>query len=87
MKRYHEGSWRFNHELNSIVHIKAGEYEHGQMLPLEAFDIVIPQESQHELIDFMDKHNMVKPKMDNQSRAEDLKIVHRLIDLMEQVNK
>jgi len=80
---YFPGGWRFNYETGAIVHVKAGEYNHGQLIPQEAYDVIIPQMYQAELIDFMDKQNMVKPKMDNQSRAEDLKIVHRLLDVME----
>ena len=80
-KYYSPGMWAFDRATGNIIHFKDGEYEEVQELTKEHVDIVIPRQYHNELIQFMDENHMIKPKMDNQSRAEDLKIIHRLMDL------
>ncbi len=85
MERYREGRWAFWHETGEIIHIKGHYRQEGTPIDRDQFDVIIPAEYHHELIDFMDKQNMIKPKMDDQSRSEDLKIVHRLLDITEKI--
>ena len=85
MERYREGRWLFYHETGEIIHMKSHYRTEGTPIDPKQFDIIIPAEYHAELIDFMDKNNMLKPKMDDQSRAEDLKIVHRLLDITEKI--
>ncbi len=85
MERYREGKWLFWRETGEIIHVKGHYRVEGAPLDPKQFDLIIPAEYHAELIDFMDKHNMIKPRMDDQSRAEDLKIVHRLLDITEKM--
>jgi hypothetical protein len=85
MERYFNGRWKFFHDTGEIVHVKSHYKHEGVTIDKSQFDVIIPQEYLNELIDFMDKQNMIKPKMDDQSRAEDLKIVHRLLDITEKM--
>jgi hypothetical protein len=84
-KQYFTGRWDFDYATGSIVHLKAGEYEVNQEITKECFDVVIPGMYFNELIQFMDEKYMIKPKMDSQSRADDLKIIHRLLDIQDKI--
>jgi len=83
MKQYINGFWMWDHATGNIGHLKSGEYNQMEALKEEDFDIIIPRSHVNELVDFLDKNNLIKPKMDNQSRDADLKIVHRLLDVIE----
>ena len=78
MEHYRDGRWLFLTETDELIHVKSHYREEGTPLDRNQIDVTIPHEYWHDLIDFMDKHNMIKPKMDDQSRVEDLKIIHRL---------
>lgn len=71
--------------MDRVVHIKAGEYEFGQMFDSKNCDVEIPWFCLDELIAFLDEKHLIKPKMDNASRGEDLKIIHRLLDIQTKI--
>jgi len=80
---YMPGLWTYNHGTGTIVHLKPGEYEEPYQLTAEDCDIIIPHMAIQSLISFLDEQGYIKPKMDNQSRGEDVKIINRLLDLCE----
>ncbi len=43
----------------------------------------ITREDLYILIDFLDSNGYLKPRLDERLRAEDLKITHRLLDIIE----
>jgi len=58
-----------------------GEYEEGEA-PLEP-SILLTERQAESLAEFMDKFGAIKPRLDDRLRAEDLKITHRLLDIVE----
>jgi hypothetical protein len=82
-RSYIPGLWTYNHGTGAIVHLKPGEYDEQQDMTKEDYDIIIPHRDILPLISFLDEHGYIKPKMDNQSRGEDVKIINRLLDLCE----
>ena len=85
MKQYLEDRWFLYPHTGEIKHLRGGECDlpEGAEIPWDYYDVTIPHHLIPSLVAFLDKEGYVKPKMDNQSRAEDLKIVHRLFDLLE----
>lgn len=82
-KRYFEGGWREDSSFDAIKHIRAGYYTLGEWLPDEAYDVVIGRRDIHTLIEFLDREGYIKPRLDTRLREEDLKITHRLLDLLD----
>ena len=85
MKVYREGYWHLVPSERSVVYIPAGEYEPGVMLSDEERQGFTYIDTNHlsSLIEFLDKEGYIKPRLDTRLREEDLKITHRLLDLLE----
>ncbi len=78
---YHPGRWAFNSMTGAIIHLRAAEREVGMALRTDKdFDLIIPETEVPSLLAFLQENTMLKVKAE--SREEDLKIVHRLMDLL-----
>lgn len=80
---YHPGGWSLNRTTGEVAHLRAGEREIGKLIASDDFDVIIPCCYVRELVSFLDERGLIQPKMDNQSRAEDVKIINRLLDIAE----
>jgi hypothetical protein len=82
-ERYFDGHWYFDMAYDAWRFVKAGYYEEAAFPPDEAFEHTIRQQEIFMLIDALDKAGWIKPRLDERLRNEDLKITHRLLDIIE----
>lgn len=80
---YVEPKWIFSMEDDTLVHFKGGNKEPFTAYETDDFDVIIPRHYIPELIQFLTDKGYIKPQMSKESREEDLKIVHRLLDIIE----
>lgn len=82
MKQYYPAIWHLVPWKNAWQLMKAGEYEPGVMA--EDTDIIaeITEPNIQLLIKALDEAGWIKPRLDERLRTEDLKITHRLLDLL-----
>ena len=80
-KRWFDGAWHYDPSGRCFRHLRAGWYDGCSELPDGCYDIVIPREAAHQLAALMQEQGHTSIKAE--SREEDLKIVHRLLDIME----
>lgn len=78
--RWRDDRWNQNHATDEVVHVKAHEAQEGSMIDPSNFDIIIPHEHIPSLVEYLIKNGYVRPLINNESRQEDLKIIHRLLD-------
>ncbi len=76
---YRQARWYFDPRGDWIL-TKAGDYEEGAAADV---DLRLRMEDTHMLIAALDEQGWIKPRLDERLREEDLKITHRLIDLLE----
>ena len=76
-----EGHWQRGNDLLALRHIKAGEYDPQKIIPEDAFDYTIPFHMLPGLFEKALEEGLFVPK--SPGREEDLKIIHRLIDILE----
>lgn len=82
VQRFHDAQWRVNQMIGEIVHVKAGAYDQGHMITKEDYDCVIQENDIHSLVIFLDNCGYIRPlPNEQQSRSDDLKIIHRLLDI------
>ena len=81
-ERWFEGKWFFDHSYNSWCYLKPGSYVPGEMPSEEDYLHQISAEETRALIRELDDAGWIKPRLDERLRADDLKITHRLIDLL-----
>jgi hypothetical protein len=77
-----EGHWVLDHSLRAIVHVKPGDYPAGESLPADAFDHALPTHLLPGLFDAAQEHGLLPTRLKPEPRTEDLKIIHRLLDIM-----
>jgi len=82
-KAYTEGGWRFDWTTGSYVYIKPGEYDIGGSLPSDAIICKINNRLIPELLEVLDKEGQLPRRYKNEDREPDLKVVHRLLDILE----
>jgi hypothetical protein len=80
MKKWYRGEWYWDIKRQRLCYLPAGEYEEFALDENLEPAIVIDREAYYDLLDFVRKNEKGVLSTD---REEDLKIVHRLIDLME----
>lgn len=80
---YREPTWYIDYSTSTLKHFKGGKIDPCACIPSEMHDILMPTHYIPELVAFLTEKGYIKPTMSNQSREEDLKIVHRLLDLCE----
>ena len=77
---YIESHWYHDASRRSWVLTKAGDYEPAVLVDDKK---EINDRETDLLIEALDKAGWIKPRLDERIRVEDLKITHRLIDLLE----
>ncbi len=83
-KAWREGRWYSRPWMNDIEYLPPGLYEVNAMRPEVVEGSVVLDTYQLEtLIRFLDEQGYIKPRLDERLRVEDLKITHRLLDLLE----
>jgi len=82
-KRYHNGAWFLDPSWRLLCHVKAGWYEEAIELPDEAIDVRIDFRDIPSLVESLEQQGHIKPRLDERLRVEDLKITHRLLDIIE----
>lgn len=82
-KRYHDGRWFLSNTRNAWCYLKPGYYEPGVEPGSEAFLHQINAQEIEMLIKALDEAGWIKPRLDDRLRTEDLKITHRLLDIID----
>ena len=78
-KRYHPGIWALDCSRRAWGYVAPGWYDESVELP---FVKILNHEEIEQLIKALDEHGWIKPRLDERLRSEDLKITHRLLDLL-----
>jgi hypothetical protein len=73
----------YDNFARELIYIEPHEREEGTMFDRSKVAIAIPGEHFHELAKVMEEHGLFVPKMTQATRDPDLKIIHRLIDIIE----
>jgi len=85
-----DGGWFFDSFLCSLVYIHPRNVEEGELISNitpDENDIKIPRQLINPLIDELRKNGWIKPEYKPESREEDLKIIHRLLDVVEKTKR
>ena len=77
-----DGHWVFSFALRSWQLIPSGYYEPNIYMDNEVKHTIGENEARM-LITAMDEGGWIKPRLDERLRVEDLKITHRLLDIIE----
>jgi hypothetical protein len=84
---YREGKWIHRYDTGDLVHYREHERKIGESFSADErealIDVRIPQGYIHGMVEALRENGLIKPIFSNEARAEDLKITHRLIDLLE----
>jgi hypothetical protein len=81
-KAYHEGHWFFDYSHGGWFYMPEGYYEMNAE-PDRSDWIFLRPEKAEKLIRTMDEQGFIKPRLDERLRSQDLKITHRLLDLLD----
>lgn len=82
-KRYSDGRWFYNQSYDAWCYLKPGYYEPGVEPSSTEFSHQIDAREIEVLIKRLDEEGWIKPRLDERLRTEDLKITHRLLDIIE----
>ena len=80
MERYREPRWFYAPERGSLRRTKP---DNGPPGVVQEIDIEIPFDQIPSLVKALEENGLLKPRLDERLRTEDLKITHRLIDLLD----
>jgi len=78
---YHEVNWYFDQASLNLCRTVAGERAVGMCAEI---DLEIGRRDIPKLIEALESNGFIQPRLDERLRAEDLKITHRLLDIIEQ---
>ena len=84
-KVYQESMWIRNAAIGggAYCYIPAGYYEISLTTDFDPDWKYVTDRELHTLIPLLERDGFIKPRLDERLRAEDLKITHRLLDLLE----
>jgi hypothetical protein len=83
-KVWREGRWYYDIDYLEIRHLRAGYYEPQERPNDESIDAKIPHGTDlNGLVKVLEDIGYLKPRLDERLRTEDLKITHRLLDILE----
>ena len=80
MSGWRPEGWYFDESRDSWCLTKAGEYDIAVMQPIK---VSINTSETRALIEALERDAWIKPSSDGSLRESDLKIIHRLIDVIE----
>lgn len=75
-----EAHWYMDHSLRAFCYVPPGDYDEGVSIDPS---IIVPWKAALALIPELEAEGLLKPKLDQSLRTEDLKITHRLLDIIE----
>jgi len=78
-----DGRWFFDVPLASWRYIAAGEYEPASSVTDEQITHSLSLREVDQLLDTLKEAHWIKPEVNMQLREEDVKIIHRLLDIIE----
>lgn len=81
-ERFREARWYIDLSHHTLVKTKPGRYREGIMSDVD-FEIDLHEANITSLIHALEEGGYLAPRVDHKMRAEDLKVIHRLIDLTE----
>lgn len=81
-KFYHPGRWYYDPAVRGLRHSKPGYYEECEIIADYDKQLTY-EEIHHGLIEALEEGGFLKPRLDERLRTEDLKITHRLMDLLD----
>jgi hypothetical protein len=81
--RWFEGGWQRDYSLRGFRYTLPGEYDDSVSIPWASSGTFISDEQARQLIPILEEQGLLRPRLDERLRVEDLKITHRLIDLLE----
>ena len=81
-KYYMEARWQPSVPLDGVFYIPSGYYTIGEEIDTANCKFISRQELL-QLIPYLDNSGYLQPKLDTKLRDEDLKITHRLLDLLD----
>ena len=76
---YQEADWFFDMASRSICRAVAGERDLGVMTEI---DLEISYRDIPKLVEALENNGFIQPRLDERLRSEDLKITHRLLDII-----
>ena len=79
-ERYYEGGWGRDAALRGFQYFPAGYYD--EAAQIEPSKILTDIEAR-QLLPLLEDGGFIKPRLDERLRTEDLKITHRLLDLLD----
>jgi hypothetical protein len=82
MTYWADSRWFESLESGCIIMTRPGVREIGEDRKPEDYAIRIPLQDIPKLVAFLEGQGYLKPRLDERLRMEDLKITHRLIDLL-----
>ena len=81
---WREGYWFYDIDYFAYRHRRAGQYDPQVRLGDDTVDATLPSDADIPgLIKLLEQDGYIKPRLDERLRTEDLKITHRLLDIME----
>lgn len=83
MAEYYSPQWMKLHNKPAIALFKGGIKEEGGLSTEEDYYIVIPSNHIPSLVAFLNENGYIKQYITPENRNEDIKIIHRLLDLAE----
>ena len=82
-KNYYGPRWYYEPSHGEWRLVKAGEREPQIQIKKEDLKAILEMEEVHLLIAALDEAGWIVPRLDERLREEDLKITHRLLDIIE----
>ena len=82
-ERYFEGGWHRDMGLRGFQYVAPGMYDESTWT--QRADKVLSDQEARQLIPVLEAHGFLLPRLDERLRVEDLKITHRLLDLLEKM--
>lgn len=82
-KAWFSGKWYLSECYDAWFYRRPGYYEPSLELPDDSIEHKIDSSAIRQLIQALDEAGWIKPRLDERLRAEDLKITHRLLDIIE----
>jgi len=77
---YHEVNWYFDQASLNLCRTVAGDRAVGTRATV---DLEIGRRDIPKLIEALESNGFIQPRLDERLRSEDLKITHRLLDIIE----
>jgi len=77
---YQESTWYYDRSRMAFCKTVAGERDVGAEAEI---DFELDRRSIPGLIDALDRNGFIQPRLDDRLRVEDLKITHRLLDIID----